>query len=512
MEPLDPPTLTRARLLPPLPVQVANLALLGPDYSDWRLHNRRSSSPPPQAPAPTATAAAPALQADPELLAEAPTPAGRARSPTPVPASQWGLSATSATPSRSPSPSPTASSAGGAAPLPPALRTLRDAAHLAQSNYVASNPTARVSPAAELAVAAVDSLAGEMLFRGLLLTCLAHWTRDRLMDAGVPDAVPLPAAWFGALAHGAVVPSTTASAGEALQQQAWVLAPVGDVALWASGGLVLALLLLLSSRRARRHVRKTAMLVDIRERIDASRKAQQEQLRRKRQLQGGGGAGAGAPQASAAAAAAPTTSTTPPVASASEAAPPTAAATSDGAAGAPPASSPSPAPSTSSAGSDAAPSSSSSSPSPSSWPPPPKGMAGSSLPPRPGTARRTRPPPPAAPDGSSSKPSLHGLLALVGGGLGAPAGWPAGGGGGSGGKGGGYDALVWATALQCSRDLLQGGTLTLAFVATGGNLAACFAASLANQVVFSALQRAGAERTRQVGAPFLHPCGDPGGR
>jgi hypothetical protein len=61
-------------------------------------------------------------------------------------------------------------------------------------------------------------------------------------------------------------------------------------------------------------------------------------------------------------------------------------------------------------------------------------------------------------------------------------------------------AMVWATALQASRDLLQGSTLTLLFVAAGGNLAPCVLASFANQVAFAALVRLGDMRLRKVGA------------
>ncbi|GFH26467.1 uncharacterized protein HaLaN_24621, partial [Haematococcus lacustris] len=60
-----------------------------------------------------------------------------------------------------------------AAAAPRLLSSLRDAAHLAQGFYVSANPTAGLPVAAELGVSALDSLASEMLLRGVLISSLA---------------------------------------------------------------------------------------------------------------------------------------------------------------------------------------------------------------------------------------------------------------------------------------------------------------------------------------------------
>lgn len=71
---------------------------------------------------------------------------------------------------------------------------LRDAVHLAQGHYIARNPTAAVPPALEGLVILVDCLAGEMLYRAVLLQLLGAWLADRLFEAGADDVITL---WGG---------------------------------------------------------------------------------------------------------------------------------------------------------------------------------------------------------------------------------------------------------------------------------------------------------------------------
>ena len=54
--------------------------------------------------------------------------------------------------------------------------------------------------------------------------------------------------------------------------------------------------------------------------------------------------------------------------------------------------------------------------------------------------------------------------------------------------------------LTCTLPSLQVATINVVFIATGGNLAASYAAALANQLLISAWQRLGAQRMQQVRA------------
>eukprot|EP00775_Hariotina_reticulata_P002596 gene2596-2898_t len=55
-----------------------------------------------------------------------------------------------------------------------------------------ANPGIGLSPAAELLVVCVASLADEMLYRAVALTLLGLWIRDRLFEAGFDESVTLP--------------------------------------------------------------------------------------------------------------------------------------------------------------------------------------------------------------------------------------------------------------------------------------------------------------------------------
>ncbi len=338
------------------------------------------------------------------------------------------------------------------APAPPAPASVaRDALFLAQSHYVNSNPTLRVGPWAELALALVDSLASEMLLRGLLLTCAARWAVDRMAAAGWRDPVDLPAAWFTALAQGAsdVAAAPTAAllrldlaSGGTLV----VAAPMEQVGLWAAGGLGLAALLLLSARRALRLSRQAALMADIRQRL-LSTTAQLALSRR-----GGGGSAS-------------------PSGSLPGAAPPTGALS--GALRRSQARSQAPEEEQGGGGDEG--------PAAPDEPHQQGGGGGGGAPlEEQGGAPWARPPPvvfaaPALPPSLRPPPSAS------------------------------VAPMVWAAGLQCSRDLLQSSTLTLAFVATGGNLAACVTAAFVNQAVLSALQRLGARRARKVSeGPVAH--------
>ena len=95
-------------------------------------------------------------------------------SPTAVPASEWGTKGR-----------------GGMT----AVRRLKDALHLAQGHYTANNPTGSINVALELSIAAINSMAMELLYRGVAVTLIGDWLCDRYYEAGADDAILLPS-WF----------------------------------------------------------------------------------------------------------------------------------------------------------------------------------------------------------------------------------------------------------------------------------------------------------------------------
>ncbi|GFH26238.1 hypothetical protein HaLaN_24350 [Haematococcus lacustris] len=76
-----------------------------------------------------------------------------------------------------------------AAAAPRMLSSLRDAAHLAQGFYVSANPTAGLPVAAELGVSALDSLASEMLLRGVAWWCVVGAELALKRGHGMDEAV-----------------------------------------------------------------------------------------------------------------------------------------------------------------------------------------------------------------------------------------------------------------------------------------------------------------------------------
>lgn len=54
-----------------------------------------------------------------------------------------------------------------------------------------ANPTLGLAFLQELPVIAVSSLADNMLYRAVALTCVGHWLRDRLFEAGLDDIASL---------------------------------------------------------------------------------------------------------------------------------------------------------------------------------------------------------------------------------------------------------------------------------------------------------------------------------
>eukprot|EP00955_Chlamydomonas_euryale_P034791 349898-Chlamydomonas_euryale.AAC.6 len=70
----------------------------------------------------------------------------------------------------------------------------------------------------------------------------------------------------------------------------------------------------------------------------------------------------------------------------------------------------------------------------------------------------------------------------------------------AGGSSGFAEVLALAGAVQGGRNVAQTLALNTVFVATGGNLAASFVASVANAALFSLLQRNALERTRRRSA------------
>eukprot|EP00198_Chlamydomonas_reinhardtii_P011205 XP_001700542.1 predicted protein [Chlamydomonas reinhardtii] len=79
--------------------------------------------------------------------------------------------------------------AANAALLLPSFSALK-LPHLAdlKGHIISNNPTARINAGLEAAFAAVDTAAGEMLYRGVALTWLAAWLEDRIYEAGMTKA------------------------------------------------------------------------------------------------------------------------------------------------------------------------------------------------------------------------------------------------------------------------------------------------------------------------------------
>lgn len=86
------------------------------------------------------------------------------------------------------------SSSSSKGSLNPLLR-LRVSMGLLQQVYTRANPGIGLSPAAELLVVLVATLADEMLYRAVALTLLGLWLRDRLFEAGFDDDVSV--SWLG---------------------------------------------------------------------------------------------------------------------------------------------------------------------------------------------------------------------------------------------------------------------------------------------------------------------------
>ncbi|KAG2452696.1 hypothetical protein HYH02_002928 [Chlamydomonas schloesseri] len=170
----------------------------------------------PGAPAPSPAAAAAAAAGTTGASTSAAPPDAGAGAPSP-PASASASAPASTSSSAPPPPAPTPLPPGGLVPasswgsgggpgggadvdravvMGVDVTGLRDALHLAQGHIISNNPTARINAGLEAAFAAVDTAAGELLYRGVALTWLAAWLEDRIYEAGAEEVLTqqLPAA------------------------------------------------------------------------------------------------------------------------------------------------------------------------------------------------------------------------------------------------------------------------------------------------------------------------------
>ncbi|MEW5298788.1 MAG: hypothetical protein WDW36_001871 [Sanguina aurantia] len=68
---------------------------------------------------------------------------------------------------------------------------------MAQNNYIVNNPTRGLSVGLEAAVGVLASLAGELLYRGVIFVVLTRWVSDRLYEGGADDTILLPVRILG---------------------------------------------------------------------------------------------------------------------------------------------------------------------------------------------------------------------------------------------------------------------------------------------------------------------------
>jgi hypothetical protein len=76
-------------------------------------------------------------------------------------------------------------------PLALAFDRVKVSLDILQGHILRNNPTASISPAAELGIIFVGCLADEMLYRAVVLTLFSFWLRDRFYEAGFDDDVIL---------------------------------------------------------------------------------------------------------------------------------------------------------------------------------------------------------------------------------------------------------------------------------------------------------------------------------
>lgn len=133
-----------------------------------------------------------------------------------------------------------------AAPPPSPLLRLRVALEVLQSFQTRANPSAGLPVWQEASVAAVASLADEMLYRAVALAFLGGWLRDRAYEAGADDEVLFPTMLLGG---GAAPGGTAAASGAAADVAAAATAAAGALtavptavaAQYAALGLIAAL-------------------------------------------------------------------------------------------------------------------------------------------------------------------------------------------------------------------------------------------------------------------------------
>ncbi|MEW5298787.1 MAG: hypothetical protein WDW36_001870 [Sanguina aurantia] len=148
-----------------IPLQALNAAILLPNYSSWSLTDNTDSS---MAGLKMQLAAVKARSSALSGSTAAQRPSGS--TPTPV--------------------LPVVS------PMNP-LRTINDGMNLAQGHYISNNPTGNLSVGLEAVVAVLESLAGEMLYRGVFFVVFSRWVTDRLYEGGADDTILLPVRILG---------------------------------------------------------------------------------------------------------------------------------------------------------------------------------------------------------------------------------------------------------------------------------------------------------------------------
>jgi len=254
-----------------VPLQLMNLLIMIPDYSSWSIppptaasvsddalmvaskrqqaesstgaesaamHTTSSSDAPPITPAisdATTTQQQVSTEQDTAALASAAFPLPSSTSPTTSTPSPSPSSAASAGPQRVPA------SQWGKPEQRSLAKVLKDALYLSQSHYVANNPTAGLHLGLESAAVVLNSLATELLYRGVALTLLASWINDRLYEAGADDFTSL----------------------RLLDMQ--LTLTTSDAARWMSVGLLAALVTSLVVRKVTRPRQLRAFVIDLRQ-------------------------------------------------------------------------------------------------------------------------------------------------------------------------------------------------------------------------------------------------------
>ena len=168
------------------PLLALNALIMIPDWNSWKL---------PKLDAKDTDTMAPLLpRRDLSTGSLAASSQGRNDSPSSEPALSTSASTSSSAPTALPDKMVPAAQWGKSSIDGMAMmKRVKDAMHLAQGHYTANNPTGSLTFANEVAIAAVHSLAAELLYRGVAVSLLGEWLCDRYYEAGADDVINLPA-------------------------------------------------------------------------------------------------------------------------------------------------------------------------------------------------------------------------------------------------------------------------------------------------------------------------------